>query len=124
MYNRNPNLGPSWQPALDVCETAEAYLIKIEVPGVSEKEINVDLVDNILTIVGEKRRPYEANSTRMHRLERGYGPFERKVQLPDDIDPDSVEATLEKGVLTLRVDKRRGAPSMRIPVKRRSEDEN
>lgn len=123
MYNRNPNLGPNWQPALDVSETAETYLIHIEVPGVSTNEIDVDLANNMLTIRGEKRRPYEANSTRMYRIERGYGPFERKVQLPEDIDPNSVEATLEKGVLTLRIGKRQGAPSLRIPVKRRGEIE-
>jgi HSP20 family protein len=57
----------------------------------------------------------------MYRIERGYGSFERKVQLPEDIDPDSVEATLEKGVLTLRVAKRRNTPGLRIPVKRRGE---
>jgi HSP20 family protein len=123
VYNRNPSLGPTWQPALDVCETADAYLIKIEVPGVPTEAIVVDLVDNVLSISGEKRRPYEANSTRMHRLERGYGPFERKVQLPDDIDPNRIEANLEQGVLTLRVDKRHDAPAIRIPVKRRAEAE-
>ena len=62
MYNRNSNLGPSWQPALDVSETAEAYLIHLEVPGVSAGEIDVDLANNILTIVGEKQRPYEAEN--------------------------------------------------------------
>ena len=121
MYNRNSNLGPSWQPALDVSETAEAYLIQLEVPGVSAGEIDVDLANNILTIVGEKRRPYEANSTRMYRIERGYGPFERKVQLPEDIDPEAVDATLEKGVLTLRIAKRQEGAALRIPVKRRGE---
>ncbi len=123
MYNRNPNLGSAWQPPLDVCETADAYLIQIEVPGVPTTAVDVNLVDNVLTISGEKRRPYEANSTRMHRLERGYGAFERKVQLPDDIDPEEVEATLKEGVLTLRVAKRRNAAAVRIPVKRRAEDE-
>ena len=121
MYNRNSNLGPSWQPALDVSETAEAYLIQLEVPGVGAGDIDVDLANNILTIVGEKRRPYEANSTRMYRIERGYGPFERKVQLPEDIDPDAVEATLEKGVLTLRIAKRAEGAAVHIPVKRRGE---
>lgn len=123
MYSRTSQLDAPWQPALDVVETADAYTIKIEVPGLRSDAITVDLTDTILTIAGEKKRPYEANSTRMHRIERDYGPFERKIQLPDDIDANAVEATLELGVLTLRVAKRRSAAPVRIPVKKAAEGE-
>lgn len=118
MTYRSAALGPNWQPALDVCETEDAYQIQIEVPGVAREQITVDLNENVLTIAGEKVRPYEAKSTRMHRIERGYGAFERRISLPDDIDPDEVEAVLEQGVLKLRVGKRRAGVAIRIPVNR------
>lgn len=122
MYTRHSALDTPWQPALDVVETSDAYTIKIELPGLASEDITVDLTQTVLTIAGEKRRPYEANTTRMHRIERDYGPFERKVQLPDDIDADAVDAHLEHGVLTLRVAKRRAMP-VRISVRARGADE-
>lgn len=118
MTYRSASLGPNWQPALDVCETEDAYQIEVEVPGVAGDQIAVDLNENILSISGEKTRPYEAKSTRMHRIERGYGAFERRISLPDDIDPEAVEAALEQGVLKLRIGKRRGGTAVRIPVNR------
>ncbi len=117
MY-RGPNLDTAWQPALDVCETADAYLIKVDVPGVQESDLRLDFADNVLKLAGERRRPYEANSTRMHRIEREYGAFERRVRLPEDIDPSDVEATLEHGVLSIRVGKRAETGVVHIRVKR------
>lgn len=124
MYSihRSP-LDTPWQPALDVVETSDAYTITVEVPGLRSDEVAVDLNDTTLTIRGDKQRPYAPNSTRMHRIERDYGPFERHIQLPDDIDAAAIEATLEHGVLTLRIAKRRAAAPVRIPVRRHAEDE-
>ena len=118
MYRRGSNLDTAWQPALDVCETADAYLIKVDVPGVRESDLRLDFADNVLKLVGERRRPYEANSTRMHRIEREYGAFERRVRLPEDINPGDVEATLEHGVLSIRVGKRVEKGVVLIRVKR------
>ncbi|MFN8485638.1 MAG: Hsp20/alpha crystallin family protein [Anaerolineae bacterium] len=118
MYRRGSQLDTAWQPALDVCETADAYLIKVDVPGVRESDLRLDFADNVLKLVGERRRPYEANSTRMHRIEREYGAFERRVRLPEDIDPGAVEATLEHGVLSIRIGKRAAKGVVQIRVKR------
>ncbi|MFN8475015.1 MAG: Hsp20/alpha crystallin family protein [Anaerolineae bacterium] len=118
MYRRGSQLDTAWQPALDVCETADAYLIKVDVPGVHESDLRLDFADNVLKLAGERRRPYEANSTRMHRIEREYGAFERRVRLPEDIDPNDVEATLEHGVLSIRVGKRVEQGVVHIRVKR------
>ncbi|MFN8497276.1 MAG: Hsp20/alpha crystallin family protein [Anaerolineae bacterium] len=117
MYRRG-SLDTAWQPALDVCETADAYLIKVDVPGVRESDLRLDFAANVLKLVGERRRPYEANSTRMHRIEREYGAFERRVRLPEDIDPADVEATLEHGVLSIRIGKRGAQGVVHIQVKR------
>jgi len=118
VYRRGSNLDTAWQPALDVCETADAYLIKVDVPGVNESDLRLDFADNVLKLAGERRRPYEANSTRMHRIEREYGAFERRVRLPEDIDPGDVQATLEHGVWSIRVGKRAETGVVHIRVKR------
>ncbi|WP_237061740.1 Hsp20/alpha crystallin family protein [Microbulbifer zhoushanensis] len=90
------------KPNVDIAATEDRYLISVEVPGIDEKDIEVRLADNTLTIRGEKRREHrKSDDTSFYRLERSYGAFQRVLSLPEDTDRDGVDAQCRNGVLTI-----------------------
>lgn len=102
-------------PPLDVVETDDAHLVLVEVPGVPAARLSVRCEGRSLTITG--RRDGETRGGRFRCLERSRGEFERHLRLPEGLDPDSVEARLENGVLTVRLPKRPDRPGPReIPI--------
>lgn len=94
-------------PHIDMRETDDAIEIDVELPGVSEDDVDVELSDNMLTIRGEKRveKKDEDKKGGYHYLERAYGSFARSVPLPFDVDPDKVNASFKNGVLKLTLPK-------------------
>ncbi len=102
-----PNLSEDvLKPTLDVGCTDKEYSISIEVPGVDEKDIRLELSDNTLTIRGEKKRDQEEKEKNYYRLERSYGSFQRVLSLPDDVDQEGIKAKFKKGVLKITVPRR------------------
>ncbi len=104
-------------PSLDVTETDEAIEVHLEVPGVEEKDLDVSLTDDLLTISGEKRSEHEDKDDRVHRIERRYGRFSRTLRLPAEVDAGRVEASYEAGVLKVVLPKTPEAKPRRIEVK-------
>jgi HSP20 family protein len=94
------------KPTLDVGCTDKEYTISIEVPGVDEKDIRLELSDTTLTIRGEKKRDHEEKDKDYYRIERSYGSFQRVLSLPDDADQDGIKAKFKKGVLNITVPRR------------------
>lgn len=94
------------KPALDIQETDIHYKIALEVPGVEEKDLQVTLDNDVLTVRGEKRKDTETKEGGFHRIERSYGSFQRALNLPADADQESIKATLNNGVLTILINKR------------------
>lgn len=94
------------RPSIDIMETKEAYKISVEIPGVDEKDIRLELTDNALTIRGEKRREKEERDKNMHCMERSYGSFQRVLTLPEDADGDRIEAAFKNGILTVTAPRR------------------
>jgi HSP20 family protein len=94
------------KPALDIQETDKQYRISLEVPGVEEKDIQLVLDDDVLTVRGEKRQEQEKTEGGYHRIERAYGSFQRALNLPEDANQDSIKASFKNGVLTVTIDKR------------------
>jgi HSP20 family protein len=92
-------------PAVDVAEDDKAFHIAAELPGMSEKDIEVNLSGDTLTIKGEKREEKEEKEKNYYVSERRYGSFQRSFTVPDSVDRDRVEASFEKGVLTLALPK-------------------
>jgi HSP20 family protein len=92
-------------PRIDVSETDQALEITAELPGVDEKDIEITLVDDLLTIKGEKKAEAERKEKDYHIVERSYGAFQRSLRLPFDADSGKVEAHFEKGVLKVTVPK-------------------
>ncbi len=106
-------------PAVDVAESEKGYEIKAELPGMDEKDIEVKVTDGSLTIKGEKQEEKEEKEKDYYLQERRYGSFERSFELPESIDPDKIEASFKKGVLTVTLPKKAEAqkPAKKIEVK-------
>ncbi len=94
------------KPTLDIGATEKEYTITVEVPGVDEKDIQIELAGNTLTIRGEKRQEKEEKDKNFYRMERAYGTFQRVLSLPDDADQEHIEASFSKGVLTITIPRR------------------
>jgi len=106
----NGNRGSGFTPPVDVHETEEEYLVKIDVPGVKSDDVNVEINDSVLSISGSR----VADETGTAQLvERPYGSFARTLTLPQGVDSDSIEAGYHDGVLELRIPK----PAERKPKK-------
>jgi HSP20 family protein len=94
-----------WQPAVDIYETADAIVIKAELPDVDQKDIEVRIADNTLTLKGERKHEGEVKKENYHRIERYFGSFQRNFSLPTNIQQDNVSASCDKGVLTITLPK-------------------
>lgn len=92
-------------PKLDISETADEVKIEADVPGLDEKDIDVQLADNVLTISGEKKSETEEKKKDYYRMERSYGSFHRSVPIHAEVDPNKVKASLKKDVLTVVLSK-------------------
>ena len=94
-----------WIPAMDLVETAEQYVLRADLPGLSDDDVNVQLEDNVLTISGERNPQHEQQEEGSYRIERAFGSFSRSLTLPDGVDPDGVQAHFDRGVLEIRIPK-------------------
>jgi HSP20 family protein len=94
---------------LNVVETEKEVEVTADVPGMEPKDIKVELREGILSIKGEKQADKEDKGKDYHLVERSYGMFERSVMLPADVDADKVDASFDKGVLTIKLPKKPGA---------------
>lgn len=97
--------GGTLAPSIDVTETDKALEVSAELPGVEEKDIDVSLSDNILTIKAEKKAEKESKEKTYHLVERSYGSIQRSISVPFKADPDKVEARFDKGVLKVTLPK-------------------
>jgi HSP20 family protein len=122
------DLEPSWRyessfginvPAVDVTEDDKAYKIAAELPGMSEKDIDISVTGDVIVLKGEKRQEREEKEENRYLSERSYGAFQRTFALPDGVDRDKIGAEFAKGVLTVTLPKTAGAQKQqkRIEVK-------
>jgi len=109
--------GGMLMPNTDVTETDKEIEITAELPGLEEKDVQINLADNMLTIRGEKKAEKEEKDKNYRMVERSYGAFERTIELPDGVNPDAIKATLAKGVLKVMVPKPVPAQAKTIEVK-------
>src|SRR5947209_5393967 len=102
-----------WIPAMDLVETDDDFVLRADLPGLSENDVNIELEDNVLTISGERKAEHEERKEGYYRVERASGQFTRSLTLPEGVDPDAVKASFDRGVLEVRVPK----PEQRKPRK-------
>ncbi|RMG18227.1 MAG: Hsp20/alpha crystallin family protein [Planctomycetota bacterium] len=107
----------TWTPRVDVAETGEAYVIRAELPGLKPEEVEVTLKDKTLTIKGEKTSEQKREGETWHVVERSHGSFQRTFTFPENVDPQSVSAKSEHGLLTVEVRKVPESRPHRIAVK-------
>jgi HSP20 family protein len=118
LHERMNRLGaddpPGWTPAVDLYETADRFVLSIELPGLTRDQIRIELQHDVLTVRGERAVHHEEGA-QFHRVERGHGPFARTFPLPQPADAEHVAAEFRDGVLTVVVPKL-APPSRRIVV--------
>ena len=102
-----------WVPAMDLVESDDHFVLRADLPGLAEGDVNIEFQDNVLTVSGERRYEHEGRKDGFYRLERGSGRFERSLTLPEGVDADAITATFDKGVLEVRIPK----PEQRKPRK-------
>ena len=102
------HIGPSeWRvmPAIDLTEKEDEYELTAELPGLDEKDVEVKLANDMLTLRGDKQEEKEEKRKDFHMSERRFGSFQRSFHLPEDVDADKIEANFTKGVLKLKLPK-------------------
>jgi HSP20 family protein len=109
--------GPlTFVPAFEVKETKDSYIFKADLPGVEDKDVEITLTGDRITVSGKRESERREESDRFYAFERSYGSFSRSFTLPEGVDPDNVNAELKSGVLTLTLQKRPEVQPKRIKV--------
>jgi len=110
--------GGLWAPAVSVAETADELIFSVELPGMSEEDVNIEIENDVLTISGEKteQRTEGEEERSYHVWERSYGSFRRSFTLPRAVNHAEANATFEKGVLEVRLPKAQEAKGRRIEI--------
>jgi len=107
----------AWVPALDVSETEDRFEVTVDLPGLEPDDVNVTFENGALTISGSREFSKEEKQDTYHRIERSYGTFARSVRLPRTADTEKIEATFDKGVLSVSVPKSEAAKPRTIEVR-------
>jgi HSP20 family protein len=105
-----------WNPLVDIHETKEHFLVRAEIPGMKQEEIEVSILDDTLTLKGERKRETEVKENEYHRIERSYGSFQRSIVLPAGVDASAVKASYKDGVLEIQLAKKEEAKPKTIKV--------
>jgi len=105
--------GRRWMPAMDLVETDEHFVLRADLPGMTESDVNIEIEDNVLTVSGERKAEHEEKREGFYRVERAFGSFSRALTLPKGIDAEAVSAGFSNGVLEVRIPK----PEERKPRK-------
>jgi len=112
----------NWAPAVDIYETANELVLTAEVPGIDEKDIEIKVEDNTLTLKGERKFEKETKEENFHRIERSYGSFFRAFSLPNSVDPDLIRAEHENGVLRVVMPKRQELKPKTVKIVKAAEN--
>ena len=106
----------TWAPAVDIYETENELVVKADLPDLQEKDIDVRVVNNTLTIRGERRFEKDVNEDNYLRIERAYGSFTRSFTLPNTVNAEAIRAEYRNGVLTVRMSKREESKPRQIKI--------
>src|SRR5215212_7298090 len=106
-----------WVPSMDLVEADDHFLLKADLPGLGEDDVNIEIRDNALTISGERKAEHEARERGWYRVERSFGRFSRSLTLPEGVNADAVEAAFDKGVLEVRIPKPEERKPRRVAIR-------
>ena len=105
-----------WTPAMDLVETEDHFVLRADLPGMSESDVTIELEDNVLTVAGERKAEHEEKREGFYRMERAFGAFSRSLTLPKGVDPEAVGAQFDRGVLEVRIPKPEQRKPRRITI--------
>jgi HSP20 family protein len=105
-----------WVPAMDLVETDDHLVLRGDLPGLTEDDVDIEIKDNVLTVSGERTAQHEDKAEGYHRVERSFGSFSRSLTLPHGVEPEKVEAKFENGVLEVEIPKPAEAKSTRVQI--------
>jgi HSP20 family protein len=105
-----------WMPAMDLVETEDHFVLRADLPGMSEEDVKIELEDTTLTVSGERKAEHEDRGEGYYRVERAFGSFARTLTLPQGVDPEAVTAGFDRGVLEIRVPKPEARKPRRIEI--------
>jgi HSP20 family protein len=106
-----------WMPAMDLVESEDHFVLKADLPGLAEEDVNIEIQDNTLTVSGERQAEHEQHEKGWYRIERTFGSFSRSLTLPEGIDPDAVTAQFDRGVLSVHIPKPEQRKPRRVSIK-------
>ncbi len=116
-YHSDEGLGMSaWAPAVDIYETDKEIVMKAELPEMQEKDIDIKVEENILSVSGERRMEKEVKEENYHRIERSYGSFHRSFTLPRTVDRENIKASYKDGVLKVVLPKKEETKPKQIKI--------
>jgi HSP20 family protein len=105
-----------WMPAMDLVESGDHFVLRADLPGMSEEDVKIELEDGTLTLSGERKAEHETNEEGFYRVERAFGSFSRSLTLPKGVNPDEVTASFDRGVLEVRIPKPEERKPRRIEI--------
>jgi len=108
--------GRRWMPPVDLVEAEDHFVLKADLPGLAEGDVNIEVQEGTLTISGERKAEHEQREKGWYRIERSFGRFSRSLTLPDGVDPDRIEASFSHGVLEVRIPKPEERKPRRIEI--------
>jgi HSP20 family protein len=103
-------------PATDLIESDTHYILRADLPGLSEDDVNIEFEGNVLSVSGERKSEHEHRGQGYYRVERSYGSFRRSLRLPDGVDGEAIKATFDKGVLEITVPKPEQAKPHKVQI--------
>ncbi len=107
----------AWNPAVDIAEHDDEYVVRVELPGVAKDDVKVVIQENMLAIRGEKKQEKDTKGSNYHRVERSYGTFQRSFSLPSNVKGDKIDASFKDGVLNIVLPKAEEAKRKEVEVR-------
>lgn len=105
-----------WSPAMDLVEADDHFVLRADLPGLSEEDVDIEVRDNVLRVSGERKAEHERTERGWHRVERSFGRFGRTLTLPEGIEPDAISASFDRGVLEVRIPKPEERKPRRVQI--------
>jgi HSP20 family protein len=123
IWRRLPPQEREWSPAIEVFEKEDKYVVKAELPGLKEEDVDISVTDGTLALKGEKKTEHEVEEEEYHWSERTYGSFLRTISLPSNVDAEKIEADYENGMLEITLPKMAEIKPKKITVKSKKGEE-
>ena len=108
--------GRRWVPPIDLVEAEDHFVLKADLPGLSEEDVKIEVQDGTLTISGERKAEHEEREHGWYRIERSFGSFSRSLTLPEHVDASAISASFHDGVLDVRIPKPEERKPQRVEI--------